>query len=138
MIPRVFVDASAYVALLRRDDTKHTAAAAIFAGLQAHRAQLYTTYFAVAEAHALLLRYLGIPPARRFLQGLDASQITTLVHVEPADIAAAKALLYRYTDKDFSLADAIAFTVMARLGLQTAFAFDDHFRQYGLLVLQPE
>lgn len=138
MPSRVFVDASAYVALLRRDDTNHAAAAAIFSALQAQRSRLYTTYFAVAEAHALLLRYLGIAPASRFLQSLDASQITTIVHAEPTDINAAKALLYRYSDKYFSLANAIAFTIMTRLRLQTAFASDGDFRQYGWQVRQAE
>jgi predicted nucleic acid-binding protein len=135
MKPRVFVDASAYVALLRKDDANHAAAAAIYGTLQQQQAHFVTTYFVVAEAHALLLRYLGIPSARRFLQNLDTSQITTLAHVAPDDITAAKALLYRYADKDFSLADAISFTVMTRLGLQTAFTFDGHFQQYGLRVL---
>ena len=135
MRSRVFVDASAYVAMLREDDANHAAAVAIYGTLQQQRAQFVTTYFAVAEAHALLLRYLGIPAARRFLRDLDASRITTLAHVTPDDITAAKTLLYRYTDKSFSLADAIAFTVMTRLGLQSAFTFDGHFRQYGWQVL---
>lgn len=135
MRPRVFIDASAYVALLRENDTNHTAAVAIHSTLQQQRAQFVTTYFVVAEAHALLLRYLGISTAHRFLQNLDASQITTVAHVTPDDITAAKMLLYRYADKDFSLADAISFIVMARLGVQTAFTFDGHFRQYGLRVL---
>jgi len=137
MAQRVFIDASAYVALARLDDENHQAAVAIIADLERQRARFYTTYFAIAEAHALLLRYLGIRPAQRFLQGLDASQITTIVHVECADVEAAKMLLYRYDDKDFSLADAISFTIMTRLDLKTAFAFDRHFGQYGWQVLRP-
>lgn len=137
MKSRVFVDASAWVALLRRADVNYPAATALYSSLRQQRAQLFTTYFVVAEAHALLLRDLGIAAGRRFLQDLDASQLITLVHVAPDDITAAKTLLYRYTDKDFSLADAISFTVMSRLGVQTAFTFDGHFRQYGLRVLEP-
>jgi predicted nucleic acid-binding protein len=138
MAPRVFVDASAYVALARLDDENHQAAVAIIAALQRQRARSYTTYFAVAEAHALLLRYLGIQPAQRYLQELDASRVTTVVHADPADIEAAKALLYRYADKDFSLADTISFVIMTRLGLKIAFAFDKHFGQYGWQILEPE
>ncbi len=136
MASRIFVDASAYVALARQDDENHRAAEAIITTLQQQRARLYTTYFAVAEAHALLLRYLGIAPAYRYLQGLDTSQVTTVVHSDPADIETAKALLYRYDDKDFSLADAIAFAVMTRFGLKQAFTFDRHFGQYGWEVLK--
>lgn len=138
MASRVFVDASAYVALARQNDENHRAAQAIIAALRQQRAHLYTTCFAVAEAHALLLRYLGIAPALRYLQGLDASKVTTILHADPADIEAAKALLYRYDDKDFSLADAIAFAVMARLGLKQAFTFDRHFEQYGWQVIKEQ
>lgn len=137
MAQRVFVDASAYVALARSDDENHQAAVAIITALAQQRARFYTTYFAIAEAHALLLRYLGVRPAQRYLQELDASQMTTIVQADRPDIEAAKALLYRYDDKDFSLANAIAFTIMTRLGLKTAFAFDKHFGQYGWQVLLP-
>ena len=130
------MDASAYVAMLREDDANHAAGSRSTMSICSNSTHSScTTYFAVAEAHALLLRYLGIPAARRFLHNLDASRITTLAHVTPDDITAAKTLLYRYTDKDFSLADAISFTVMTRLGLQSAFTFDGHFRQYGWQVL---
>ena len=136
MASRVFVDASAYVALARQDDQNHPAAQAIIVALRQQRARLYTTYFAAVEAHALLLRYLGIAPALRYLQGLESSQVTTIVHANPTDIEAAEALLYRYDDKDFSLADAIAFVVMTRLELKQAFTFDRHFEQYGWQVLK--
>jgi predicted nucleic acid-binding protein len=134
-VPAVFVDASAYVAALRSDDAHHQEAMTLLAGLNAQGSRLVTTTFVVAETHALLLRYLGGPAARRFLQNLDASRVTTIVHPLSDDIIAAKTLLYRYTDKDFSLADAVSFVVIARLGLTASLTFDGHFRQYGLRVL---
>jgi predicted nucleic acid-binding protein len=85
----------------------------------------------------MLLRYLGNAAARRFLQDLDRSKVTILIRAEPADEAAARAIIYRQTDKDYSLTDAISFAVMTRLGLRQAFAFDKHFEQYGWQMLQP-
>jgi predicted nucleic acid-binding protein len=135
--PRIFVDASAHIALARRDDEHHWDAVAVLKALQRQRARLYTTNFVVAEAHAMLLRYLGNAAARRFLQDLDRSKVTILIRAEPADEAAARAIIYRQTDKDYSLTDAISFAVMTRLGLRQAFAFDKHFEQYGWQMLQP-
>ncbi len=137
LVPRVFVDSSAYIALARRDDEHHVPALAILAVLQRRRARLFTTNFVAAETHAMLLRYLGIAPARQFLQDLDHSQVTTIVRAEPDDETAARAIIYRYNDKDFSLTDAISFAVVARLRIPQVFAFDHHFAQYGLSVLTP-
>jgi predicted nucleic acid-binding protein len=55
--------------------------------------------------------------------------------VTPADVRRAKAIIYQYTDKDFSLTDAISFAVMERLDIHLAFTFDRDFAQYGLTVL---
>jgi predicted nucleic acid-binding protein len=54
--------------------------------------------------------------------------------VTEEDELRAKTILLRYADKDFSYVDATSFAVMERLGLQTAFAFDEHFMQYGFTV----
>ena len=43
----------------------------------------------------------------------------------------AKEILARHTDKDWSLCDAISFALMESRGVQLAFTFDRHFRQYG-------
>jgi predicted nucleic acid-binding protein len=41
--------------------------------------------------------------------------------------------LQQYADKTFSPADALAFAVCERLGVEHAFPFDRHFRQYDRL-----
>lgn len=134
--PTVFVDTSAYVALVRLNDEYHQEAVAILDTLRLHRARLYTTNFVVAETHALLLRYLGGAAGRAFLQAMDESKGVSVVRAEAADETNAKRIIYRYTDKDFSLTDAISFAVMERLNITLAFAFDKHFTQYGVQILK--
>ncbi len=85
----------------------------------------------------MLLRYLGPQAARAFLEGIDRSRATLVVRAEERDEREARAILYRYTDKDFSLVDAISFAVMARLGIVHAFTFDKHFEQYGWQIVHP-
>lgn len=50
----------------------------------------------------------------------------------------AQEVLFRYTDKDWSFADATSFVVMERLGMRYAFTFDSDFAQYGFTVLIPD
>ena len=131
---RTFVDTSAYFALLDADDENHTQARTISERLTAESWRLFTTSFVLAETHALLLNRLSQPIATRFLRDMDHSP-TTLIWVTPRDGERAKAIIYQYDDKDFSLTDAASFAVMERLHIPTAFTFDRHFAQYGFTVL---
>jgi uncharacterized protein len=131
---RALVDTSAYFALLDADDANHAQALAVRDRVIAEGWRLFTTSFILAETHALLLNRLSQTIATRFLRTMDESP-TTLVWVTRADVARGKAIIYRYTDKDFSLTDATSFAVMERLRVPAAFTFDRHFAQYGLTVL---
>jgi uncharacterized protein len=131
---RTLVDTSAYFALLAADDANHAQALAIRDRLIAEGWRLFTTSFVLAETHALLLNRLSQDIATRFLWTMDES-LTTLVWVTPADVQRAKAIIYQYTDKDFSLTDATSFAVMERFDIHLAFTFDRDFAQYGFTVL---
>ena len=129
-VRRVFYDSSAYLALLDRRDEHHAEAVAILAALAAGRYRSFTTSTIVIEAHALILANLGSDRARQFLSSMEASGIR-IVQVRARDEASARALVFRYTDKSWSLTDAISFVVMERLGMRLAFSFDEDFTQYG-------
>jgi predicted nucleic acid-binding protein len=134
----MFVDSSAYYALIDRRDREHRSALAILERLerQSPRPRIFTSNFVRAEAHALLLNRLGRPAAMRLLMEL-ATGGTTLIRVTAQDERRALEIIERYQDKEFSLTDATSFAVMERLGIEAAFAFDADFRQFGLTVLEP-
>lgn len=126
-----FTDTSAYYALVDEQDRDHPEAVARFARLTRERWHLVTTNFVVAELHALLLHRLGRAVAARVLFDVDHSPGVTLVRVSESQEQRARAIISRYTDKDYSLTDATSFAVMEELGLNSAFSFDRHFGQYG-------
>ena len=131
---RVFVDSSAYLALLDEHDAHHTDATQIITQLARAHYRPYTTNVLIIESHALLVSRLGAAIGRRFL--LDIQQGgTVIVRVRAADEERAREIVFRYSDKGFSLADAISFVVMERLQIQQAFTFDQHFAQYGFSVV---
>ncbi len=117
-----------------RDQNQETAVR-IALRLARERATLVTTNFVVAETHAMMLRYLGSTVARLYLRDMYESQGVAVFRVEEEDEKAARAIIERYTDKDFSLVDALSFVVMQRLAIKQAFTFDAHFVQFGWQVL---
>jgi predicted nucleic acid-binding protein len=134
---RVFVDSSAYLALLDDDDQHHEEATTILRALAKQWYRQFTTNVLVIEAHALILSTLGIADGQAYLRSMEAGS-TVVIRARASDEERARRIVYRYADKDFSLADAISFAVMERLRITQAFTFDRHFAQYGLSVLTAE
>jgi len=135
-IARVFVDTSAFFALADQDDNHYREAQAIQQRLITNRSAWFTSNFVVAETHALFLARLGVRQALEFLDRLERSS-ATLVRINAADEARARAILRQYAAKDFSFTDAASFAVIVRLGLDSTFSFDRHFEQYGFVMLAP-
>lgn len=134
---RVFVDSSAFLALLDRRDEHHTEAIQILQGLAEHGARQFTPNATVMVAHALNLSSGGIWAGQAFLRSTEASD-TTDVRVRASDEHRAREIIYRYNDKDYSLVDAVSFAIMERLHITRAFTFDRHLAQYGLTLLAPD
>ena len=127
----MFVDTSAFYALLDRSDHWHGEARQGFERLAQQRRPLFTSNLIIAETYVLARYALGHAVAVRWLDSLALNLAFQSEH----DHERIRELLARYEDKDFSYTDAASFVFMERLGVPTAFTFDAHFRQYGAAVL---
>jgi uncharacterized protein len=134
---RLFVDTSAYFAAANRRDATHEVASTLMRHVVAARRRLFTTNFVLAELHALLLTRLDRHAAARVLAEMDASHATTIIRVSARDERRARAIVFQYTDKDFSLTDATSFAVMERLRIRQAFTLDQNFAQFGWTLIGP-
>lgn len=128
----VFVDTSALYASINRRDSNHAAAARTLEMLSAAVRGVVTSNLIVAETHGLILRRLGRDKAADWL---TRTAYVSVVLQNEDDDDTARDIIARYDDKQFSYTDAVSFAIMDRLGISTAFAFDDDFRQYGLDVI---
>ncbi|MBI2997286.1 MAG: PIN domain-containing protein [Deltaproteobacteria bacterium] len=128
---QLLVDTSAVYALIDPDDTYHRKAVTLLRSVPRRGLTPLLTNFIMAESHALLLSRLGAEIARDWL----LRQIWPVERITPEDEEKAREIIRRYSDKSFSYTDATSFAVMERLGIKEAFAFDPHFRQYGLKLL---
>lgn len=131
----VFIDSSAFLALLDKNDENYNAAKKILKNLQKKKVRLFTINFVIAESHALILSVLGVDVARKFLSEIEKSAIS-IIRVEEEDEMKAREIIFAYQDKNFSLVDAISFAVMEKFDASLAFTFDKHFKQYGLEALK--
>jgi predicted nucleic acid-binding protein len=123
----VLWDSSAILALLDADDADHARAVTAARDIAAERRPSFITNYVEAETHALLLRKLGRSLAREWL----LSGGLTVLPALPAEEQAAREILARHTDKDWTLCDAISFAVLDARRVARVFTFDHHFRQYG-------
>ena len=67
----------------------------------------------------------------------DQNSPVIIHYITRAEIAAAWDVFQRYSDKEWSFTDCTSKVVMEALGVATAFAFDQHFRQFGSSVVVP-
>ena len=65
------------------------------------------------------------------------SALAQVHHLTDGDIHAAWEVFRKFEDKDWSFTDCASYAVMNRLGINTAFAFDHHFKQFGSIVVVP-
>ena len=127
MRSEVFVDASAWVAVVWNGDQYHAIAAPEYRRLITASIPLVTTNLVIAEAHALIRRHGGHMRAMRYLESLRTSPRVERIYSDANVEVHAERLLAQYDDHAFSIADAVSFTVMRERGITEAFAFDHHF-----------
>jgi predicted nucleic acid-binding protein len=127
----IFVDTSAWYALVDADDSDHKAAAAFHTG---NTIPLVTTNALFSETLTLIRYRIGIDAALTFGQMLKASSFIRIVTVTPADEEHAWSIFSKYRDQDFSFTDCTSFAVMQRMKLDTAFTFDHHFSVMNFIV----
>jgi uncharacterized protein len=126
-----FVDTSAWYPLLSSTHPDHEPLAGALRALIADRRRLVTTNLIVAETHALLIRRAGSRAALGFAATVAQAPNLVVRSSEALEQVAINDWLERFTDQDFSFADAVSFAVMAERGIEEALTLDHHFEVAG-------
>ena len=129
---KIFVDTSAWYAIIDKNDRDHAVAAT---KIQVLDRPLVTSNYIFDEILTLLKAKLGFTVAVPFGQKLWNQEISALVRITEDDEERAWRIFRQYDDKGFSFTDCTSFALMERLDINTVFAFDDHFIQYGKFVI---
>ncbi len=128
----IFVDTSAWFASIVPTDPNHKSAAD---WLQNNSEILFTTDYVVDET-LTLLRARGenrraISLGKSFFDG----QLAIVYRLSESDIARAWDVFQQFSDKEWSFTDCTSKAVMESSGIASAFAFDKHLTQFGVVVV---
>jgi uncharacterized protein len=77
-----------------------------------------------------------IPIAMKLGALLLDQSLASLEWVMPDDVRQAWTI-QTYRDKTWSFTDCVSRVIMERKGIRQAFAFDDHFKQFGIVTVLP-
>jgi predicted nucleic acid-binding protein len=129
----VFVDTSAFLALLDADEQRHVAARRVWAKLANESADLYCTSYVLVETAALVQSRLGMPQLQAFHE--NVFPFLRVIWVDSNLHGAGMAAVLTAKRRQLSLVDCVSFAAMRQSGISYAFAFDQHFEEQGFNVL---
>jgi predicted nucleic acid-binding protein len=125
----IFVDTSAFYALLDGDDADHAPASKWWEANPPIEGVLVTTNYVVLETMALLQSRIGMAAVRMFhdafLPLVRVEWIDEILHNQAASALVATGR------RGLSLVDLTSFETMRQLGIRSVFTFDRHFKEFG-------
>lgn len=128
-----FVDTSAFLAVLGKDDANHARARTAWGALLEQRAPLVTSSYVLTETFAILQHRMGLDAIRVFHH--DVYPILTIAWVGGVLHEQGMGAVLAARRRNLSLVDCVSFEVMRQHGIRKAFAFDTHFEEQGFDVV---
>ena len=129
----VFIDTSAFYAVMDADDDRHAAARSEWQRLLEGRETLHTTNYVLVETIALLQSRLGLEALRSFTA--DILPVLHILWVDEGVHRSAHHALLVSGRRNLSLVDCTSFEAQRFLGLDSTFCFDPHFAEQGFHIL---
>lgn len=128
-IENVFIDTSAFYALMDRSDRYHESAKKLWTFLLDEEIFLKTTNYIIIETLALLQSRLGFEAAN--LYSSDILSIVDVLWVKEPQHNLAFELWLSLGRRKLSFVDCVSFITMRHYQLEKVFGFDQHFDDQG-------
>lgn len=130
----IFVDSGAWFASIIASDPDHSAA---LQWLNQNREPLVTSDYVIDETLTLLRARGQKNKADAFAAAVEANQLGRLHFVTALEFAQALKVFMQFRDKAWSFTDCSSKVIMDNLNVSVAFAFDQHFHQFGSVQVVP-
>ena len=127
----VFIDTSGFIAVLDKDNARHTEAAKTWMDILMSEEDLVTTNYVLVETCALVQNRLGMTAIKMFQE--DVVPVLRIEWIDKDVHHAAMGIMLAAGRKKLSLVDCVSFETMRLLGVTTAFTLDKHFKEQGFI-----
>lgn len=131
----VFIDTSAFLAVLNAADRFHPAAKQVWDELLPSDAVLFTSSYILLETITLLQHRFGVDAVRLYER--EILPVLEIIWIDESIHKQALSALLVANRRSLSLVDCTSFEIMRRVGLEEAFTFDPHFGEQGFGVVPP-
>jgi predicted nucleic acid-binding protein len=125
----IFIDTSAFLAVLDKRDRNHSIADQIWQRIITAGDILLCHNYVLVEVSALLQHRLGFEALRTFEE--DIVPVLNVLWIDERTHGSAVSALLAASRCSLSLVDCASFEVMRAAGIRTAFVFDSDFKAQG-------
>lgn len=128
---KVFIDTSAFVALLVDKEANHEKVAKKYYDFREERAILFTSDYILDELFTRLL-YFGEVRIKKLIQKLKdaiAANELTVLHINEALFQKALDTFLKFSEHRISFTDATSYVLYKDFGLDAVFTLDDDFKK---------
>ena len=132
----VYIDTSAFLAILNADDEVHQRASRIWLSLLDTESRLITNSSVLVEAYALIQRRLGMDAARSFAK--DILPVIEIIWIDEEIYQQSLVSFLSANRRNLSLVDCTSFVTMFHSNISRVFTFDAHFAEQGFEILKDE
>lgn len=129
----VFVDTSAFLAVMDGGDENHLKASRIWRRIVSGDDLLITSNYVLVETLALVQHRMGMEAVTSFEE--DVAPLLEVEWIGESAHHAGVTTMIGAGRRMLSLVDCTSFDLMRTLGIRSAFAFDRHFREQGFTLL---
>jgi len=130
----VYCDASFFIALFSKKDTKHKRALKLFKEVKENRIMIHTCWFVISEAMTVLLYQYGYTEAMTFNQSIDLYRTVNSTESQHHQAIALFNLFGK--DRKISFVDALSrVLITGELKNIPALPFDQDFKAIGLTTI---
>lgn len=135
---KVFVDTSAWVAVMDKSDARHLEASEYHQKLILAKKPIITSDYVLSESFTRVRYDAGHPRAMKFHQLITEVERAGQLRIDWVNREIYKEaweIFEKYSDQTFSFTDCTSFAIAKKAKIKEIFAFDEDFSVMGFVVL---